>query len=103
MVNEKVQKYFGQKRAIQDAAKDFQLSETQLELLLYLGDMEEPIPVCELSKYVSVNQPGVSTAVTVLWRDGLVDKKIDRENQRFRNISINSKGRDVYQNLVSRL
>jgi len=96
------ERYLEQRLYMNSTAKKLNISDSQLEIVLYLGTQEEPILIENLQKEVTYKSPAtLSSSISDLWKDKkLINKKICKENQRKNELDLTDAGKQLYSQLV---
>jgi DNA-binding MarR family transcriptional regulator len=82
-----------------EAVGALDLTLTQIKLLHYLEEVEEPLALKEAAGLVKVSLPAASRLVDDLVRRGFVERQEDLEDRRMKRVSATEDGRAVTRRL----
>ena len=96
------EQYLKQRIQMRQEANSLGITDSQLEIILYLGTKENPQTIGTIQKNIPyMSQASHSQSISDLWKNKkLVNKKLSMENQRERKVDLTDSGKQVYQNLI---
>ena len=91
-----IENYFEFKSKIEEFMEEKNLTETQLNTILYTGSKGlEKVSIGEIPRRRK-SMSLVSTETSKLWKKGIINKEMPQDNQRIRMISLREEGKEIY-------
>jgi DNA-binding MarR family transcriptional regulator len=101
---EKLQEYWNIKNKLSETAVKHNLTDYQLDIMLYLGEKQTLPDTGRVSSYFN-RKPSVTSQVLKALRTdkGLIEKSFNPKDERKKSLELTSKGKELYDLLLGDL